>query len=206
MTIYSLYNVILPLFRRKRFQRFTKTFQPTNHMTILDVGGYPGNWSRETCPAQITILNLSFHGPYAGPFRLVTGNGCEMQFGDKSFDIGHSNSVIEHLHTFENQQKFAAEIRRVSRRLWVQTPARCFIIEPHLITPMIHYLPKSMQRYLLRYFTIWGLLTKPSKQQVQEFLSEVRLLNYREMQHLFPDCHIHRERFFGLTKAYVAIR
>jgi hypothetical protein len=35
---------------------------------------------------------------------------------------------------------------------------------------------------------------------------DIRLLTHREMQILFPDCVILRERFCGLTKSYIAAR
>jgi hypothetical protein len=207
MTIYSLYRVILPFFRRRRFRQFNRAFKPTANSTILDVGGFPADWPPERCSAKLTILNLRFHDyDYKGPHKLIKGDGCDLKFPDRCFDISYSNSVIEHLYNFENQEKFAAEIRRVGRGVWVQTPARWFIVEPHLITPVIHYLPKSWQRRLLRYFTIWGIMTKPNKAEVEEFLKEVRLLTLKEMKVLFPDCHILRERFLGMTKSYIAIR
>jgi hypothetical protein len=58
----------------------------------------------------------------------------------------------------------------------------------------------------VRNFTGWGLLTRPSPERVDGFLGELRLLGRAEMQALFPDCEIRRERFLGLTKAYVAVR
>ena len=36
--------------------------------------------------------------------------------------------------------------------------------------------------------------------------SDIRLLTYREMKQLFPDCLILKERVLGLTKSYVAVR
>ena len=103
-----------------------------------------------------------------------------------------SNSVIEHLSSFERQQAFASEARRVGRALWIQTPAKEFFIEPHLLAPFIHYFPVSFQRRLIRHFTIWGLVTKPSPAAIESFLQEVRLISFGEMQQLFPDCKIHR--------------
>jgi len=41
---------------------------------------------------------------------------------------------------------------------------------------------------------------------VEDFLNEVRLLKYREMQELFPDCEIYCEKAMGITKSYIAIR
>jgi hypothetical protein len=130
-----------------------------------------------------------------------------LPYEDGAFDLAISNLVIEHVGTWENQQRFAAEIRRVARRLWVQTPARAFLFEPHLITPVVvHWLLCGAQRRLLRNFTLWGLLTRPSHARVEEFLDEVRLLTYAEMRELFPDCEIRRERVLGWTKSYVAVR
>jgi len=137
---------------------------------------------------------------------LVLGDGCALPFADKSFDVLFSNSVIEHVGTWERQQAFAREARRVGRRLWVQTPAREFFIEPHLIAPVIHWLPHSWQRRLIRNFTVRGWLERPGPRDVEEFLAEVRLLTFAEMQSLFPDCTIMRERFLGLTKSYIAVR
>jgi hypothetical protein len=188
--------------------QFQASLAPRAETTIIDVGGYPSCWSAAICPARITLVNL--HIPEwldsNTCYPMIKGDGCNLQFSDESFDIGYSNSVIEHLSTFENQQKFAQEIRRVGKRIWVQTPARWFFVEPHLITPLIHYLPKKWQRGLLRHFTVWGWITKPSQKQVDEFLQEVRLLTYKEMQLLFPDCQIRRERFLGMTKSFIAIR
>jgi hypothetical protein len=37
-------------------------------------------------------------------------------------------------------------------------------------------------------------------------VDEIRLLNYREMVHLFPECEIYREKFLFFTKSYIAIK
>jgi hypothetical protein len=117
-----------------------------------------------------------------------------------------SNSVIEHLSSFDRQMAFACEARRVGRKLWIQTPAKEFFVEPHLLAPFVHFLPVSLQRRVIRRFTVWGIMTKPSPAQVEAFLQEVRLLSFAEMQQLFPDCEIRREVAFGFTKSYVAVR
>jgi hypothetical protein len=94
----------------------------------------------------------------------------------------------------------------VGRKLWVQTPARGFFIEPHLLAPFIHWLPIRWQRRLIRNFTPWGWFNRPTAVQVEDLLAEVRLLTRAEMEVLFPDCEILEEKFLGLTKSYVAVR
>lgn len=210
MNIHSIYGLFLPFFRRKRLRQFTERFHPGASTTMVDVGGYPWCWSPETCPAQITFLNLNYppglEATLPPGYRLIKGDGRRLPFDDGSFEIAYSNSVIEHLGTWEKQIEFAREISRVGRRLWVQTPARGFFIEPHLMAPLVHYFPKRWQRHLLRHFTVWGWVAKPSRREVDDFLAEVRLLSYSEMRQLFPDCQIHRERFLGLTKSYIALK
>lgn len=178
--------------------------------SLLDVGGYPWCWSGASLPpARITLLNTDEHAaPLArdAGFRFVGGDGCALPFAEHSFDVVFSNSVIEHVGTWERQQAFAAEARRVGRRLWVQTPAREFFIEPHLLAPFIHRLPRRWQRRLIRNFTLRGWFERPDAAAVDAFLAEVRLLTFAEMQQLFPDCTILRERFLGLTKSYIAVR
>jgi hypothetical protein len=155
---------------------------------------------------QPGCINLEPHPTQDARITSIKGDVLELTYPDRSFDIVFSNSLIEHLGNWENQQTFAREAARMAPKLWIQTPSRWFPIEPHLIAPLVHYLPKSFQRHLLRWGTVWGWLNKPNRQQVAEFLAEVRLLSYREMKLLFPECKIIKERFFGLTKSYIAVK
>jgi len=188
--------------------RFVETFQPTAETTVLDVGGTPYNWERIDARFSITLLNtepLEVDG-HDARYTLVRGSGAQLDYPDRSFDIAFSNSVIEHVGSLDAQRAFAKQLRRVGRQVWVQTPARSFFFEPHLLTPFIHFLPLSWQRRLVRNFTLWGWITRPSRASVDRMLGELRLLDYATFRALFPDCEIRRERFFGLTKAFVAVR
>lgn len=205
----KVYACIGRRFRARRAELFLKCFMPTRDTSILDVGGYPWQWEDIGCGSVVTILNpqvLASFVNFRSKYRIVVGDGTDLQYGPNQFDIVYSNSVIEHLGTLPRQQAFAREVRRVGRRLWIQTPARSFIIEPHLLTPVIHWLPRKLRKRLIRRGTIWGLMTNPTIKEVEDFLNEVRLLSFQEMTDLFPDCYIHRETFMGLTKSFIAIR
>ena len=51
----------------------------------------------------------------------VFADGTAMPFPDDSFDVVFLSSVLEHLHP-DRWQAYAAEIRRVANRYYVQTP------------------------------------------------------------------------------------
>lgn len=192
-------------------RRFYEIFRPAIGTRLLDIGGAPNTWIIESSYERfpVTMINLIYPDPNVildGRFTAVEGDAVALPFADGSFDIAFSNSVIEHVTTWERQKKFAAEARRVATGIWIQTPARSFPLEPHFLAPWFQYWPKRMQRRLARHFTLRGWITKPNDEQIDEMLGELRLLTYKEMRELFPDCRILRERVLGLTKSYVAVR
>lgn len=209
--IHRLWRLIFKTFRRKRFAIFLNRINPQSNERILDIGGYPATWEgHQGIASEIHIANIHSISPPENPgnFQFQVADGCSLPFADQSFDILFSNSVIEHVGDFERQKAFANEARRVGKKLWIQTPAREFWIEPHYMTPFIHWLPRSWQNRLMRNFTVWGWLTRPSQQQITDSLNEIKLLRHAEMRQLFPDCEIRREKvLFGLlTKSYIAVR
>jgi hypothetical protein len=190
-------------------EAFVDEFGPTGSSCILDVGGTETNWRFIDIPSRIVLLNLTV--PEGGDERAsniewVAGDGCDLQYDDDAFDICFSNSTIEHLHTYENQQRFAAEVRRVARSYYVQTPAKSFPFEPHWLGFFVHWLPRRWQPRVARWGTVYGLAVKPSPSEVDALVDEYRLLSYREMRALFPDGEIRRERFLLMPKSYVAVR
>jgi len=211
LTFRDLYVHVFLRFRRRRMQRFFAMFAPHPETQVLDIGGTPHTWNSESDTSQsggrpefpVTLINIRSIGPMNHHrFTFLQGDATRLPFADNTFDIAFSNSVIEHVGNWEQQQAFAREARRVARSLWIQTPARSFPIEAHLLAPYIQYLPKRVQHRLAPW-TPRGLL---QPEVIHEIVDEVRLLSYREFRHLFPDCRILRERLFGLTKSYVAVR
>lgn len=208
--IYQFYNCLQPGFRRKRVELFLKQFQPTAATRILDVGGFPADWEGVVpIESQITCVNPDQKPaaqPWPARYAEEIGDGCALRYPDASFDIGYSNSVIEHLTTWENQQKFAAEIRRAGRAVFLQTPNRWFPIEPHFVTAFVHFLPRGLARKLLPVLSFRGWFRRGDNINLRVLAAELRLLSHREMKILFPDCEIYREKWFGLTKSFMAVR
>ncbi len=211
MNIHKVYAVFMAYFRPRRIRAFRERFPEIDSgASVLDVGGSLG-WWKMVAPGNIrlTILNITpeeREEVESRGYRFVLGDGCSLPFADQEFDLVLSNSVIEHVGSFDDQRRFAHEVMRCGKRVYVQTPSKWFPVEPHLIAVGIHWLPFVVARSLVRWFSVWGWVTKPSQQQIDSFLSQTRLLNRREVGELFPICQIGTERFAGLTKSFLITR
>lgn len=211
--INSIRRQLFKLWRSKRFDLFLQLMGPSSSDILLDVGGLPYFWTSHAQPVQrIDTLNLhevpwSHKDAPDHEIQSLVGDGCALPMAPQTYDIGFSNSVIEHVGSWERQCRFASEIRRVAKALWVQTPAYECPIEPHYLTPLIHYLPSAIQKRLLRWCTVWGLIERPSREQIDFMVDTTRLLRKSEMRRLFPDCEIITERLLWvIPKSYIAIR
>lgn len=211
MDIKKLYAVIFRVTgtRKKRMKLFTEIMDPSADDEILDIGGTALNWQYLDIEPRVTLVNKNVkqdHNAFPDSMRLVEGDATALEFEDGHFDMAFSNSVIEHLYTRENQERFAREANRVASRVWVQTPAREFFLEPHLITPFVHWLPPSVRRKLYRNFTVWGLVNRPTVEAAHDLVDEIQLLRRGDMETLFPECEILVERWLGMPKSYIAYR
>lgn len=139
-------------FRQKRLRRFLamvdEIIAQKGNCRILDLGGklaywqalYP-LWHDRSC--HITLVNLVGEAVPEGQFTSISGDACDLdQFDNLTFDVVHSNSVIEHVGPWRDQCRMAREVRRLAHRYFVQTPNFWFPIEPHFRTPLIHWLPE----------------------------------------------------------------
>jgi len=192
----------------------------TGSITILDLGGTLAYWRRvgldflREVGARITIVNiqpreLSAEGTGVEGFAEVVGDACHLDdFADDSFELVHSNSVVEHVLTWSNMKAFAAETRRVGKNYYVQTPYFWFPIDPHFYrVPMFHWLPRPVRARLLNRFPI-AYVGKviPDVDLAFQAIERTQLLDARQFRFLFPDAAISFERFVGLPKSLIAIR
>jgi Methyltransferase domain len=206
MNLHEFYRPILTHFRTRRMAEFSRLFAVDKRTRIVDVGGYEFNWTLIKQVPAVLMINLEDEEWQRGRFRKQRGDGRALELEDDSFDIAFSNSVIEHVGEWADQVAFAREIRRVAPSYYVQTPNRHFFFEPHLLAPFVHFLPRPVLRRIVRYGTGWGLITRPTQEQVDKFLRGIRLLTRAEMKRLFPDADIIEEKVLGLTKSLIAVR
>jgi SAM-dependent methyltransferase len=180
-------------------------------MRVLDVGGTLDIWRLAPVTPRLVLLNQArARNEIGAGAAVVLGDGGSLPFADQSFDLVFSNSVIEHVGDRAQQARFAAEITRVGRRYWVQTPNRYFPIEHHLWTPFVHWVPRRWQARIVKRFSIWNLLTRHDAAQrefyLKHYLDSIRLLSASDLQALFPGATILRERTLGWTKSLIAVK
>lgn len=203
-------------FRRRRNQVLARHFPSLAEFTVCDLGGSRHFWLSvpdEITPKRVEILNIDQAaideaGVGEGSidterFCVELYDGAHIERDDAFYDLLLSNSVIEHVPP-DQREDLAREMRRVSERLFVQTPAKGFIVDPHFIMPLVHWVPRPIGLWMAR-VSPWRILSRSSLETTRRYFGGTRLLTKREVQRLFPDATIHVERVLGLPKSYVAI-
>lgn len=181
---------------------------------VIDIGGTARYWGLvpqdllDRWAVTITVVNLpgSALPPDDGRFRFVCADGCDLSaFADQSFDIAHSNSVIEHVGDWSRMKAFAAETRRVARRFFVQTPNYWFPVEPHCMMPFVHWLPKPLRLWGVMHLRLGQWPRADSVDAGMRAVESARLLSRKMLAALFPEATLLNERLYLLPKSYTAV-
>ncbi len=196
-------------FRNKRFgffeERLNKMDKPVR---IIDVGGTENFWInrgfQNRDDIEITLVNLDVYPTQYPQFKSVAGDATNLkEYEDNSFDLAFSNSVIEHLYTYESQVKMAKELVRVGKYHFVQTPNKYFFMEPHYLMPYFQFYPRGLAFSILTK-TKLSRGRKWTEKFANQYLDEIRLISHSEMKVLFPDSKIYYEKFLGMNKSFTS--
>lgn len=209
--LHAVERPLLAYFRKQRLESLYGLLRLNSSSKVLDLGGTLFFWElareRGFALPKITIVNLDKpRQPVPSYAEWIVADATKLSFPDHYFDVVFCNSLIEHLGTRESQKRLATEIQRLAPRYFVQTPNRHFFLEPHLLTPFVHWLPATLRAKMIRNFTLWGLLTRPSHAQCESLVNEICLLDPKEMRDLFSNGEIHVEKFIGMPKSVIAIK
>lgn len=195
--------------RGQRFAMFESLVeQLPKPIKIIDIGGTLSYWHQRgwvgKVGVEITIVNLGAQGSVYENIIVKDGNALDLsEYSDGAFDIAYSNSVIEHLFSFENQMKMAAEVKRVAKAYWVQTPNYWFPIEPHFLVPGWQWLPRFVRVALIMRFRCGWRGPIEDRKLAEHLVDEVRLMDSAELLSLFPNATLWKEKFLGFTKSIV---
>jgi hypothetical protein len=191
------------------------THNNLKEIKIADIGGDRIYWKIfpfERFPEvqfKIELINilpkkLHFTEDYNPPnveFIPVICDCTNLTMADKSYHLCHSNSVIEHVGSWENVKKTVAEAQRVAQYVYHQTPNFWFPYEPHYRMVFVHWLPRPM---LTTYITKFSNLRHKEYDAAKAQQDEICTLTRRDMKRLFPDHDLINERYL-LVKSFMAI-
>jgi hypothetical protein len=179
---------------------------------ILDVGGTASYWEvlgqgLDWSKLKICLVNLTSETTSSSRITTLTGDARNLnQFEDLSFDIVHSNSVVEHVGRWDDMASMAREVRRLAPRYFVQTPYFWFPIEPHARFPLLHWMPESWRYRILMKRNCGFWKRQLDVGSATRAIQSAILLDKQQFGYLFPDARILPEKFLGLTKSLIAIR
>jgi len=186
-----LARLVSPLAERARARRHARFFplaQLPAAARVLDVGcGQLGLRALEP-GLDITGVDLFDRPAYPGPFVRADAS-AGLPFASDQFDLVYCSSVIEHVPP-PRRAAFAAELRRVGRGWFVQTPAFSFPLEPHSLLPAAHWLPQRARRLYWRLGAAGGW-------------EEISMLRRAEVEELFGPAL--PERVGPLVKSWVCV-
>jgi hypothetical protein len=202
--------------RTRRFEAFAHLVNalPVQHvrpLRILDIGGTNSFWEQRGWAGHqdihVVLVNLEAEPQIHENIEPRAGDATDLsEFDDGAFDVAFSNSVIEHLATFERQAAMASEVRRLAPVYWIQTPNFWFPVEPHFLTPAWHWLPASVRIALLQRRR-WGWRGPcPDPDDARAMVEEIRLMRRPELSRLFPEAILREERIGPFVKSFVAVR
>ena len=209
--------------KRKRVDHFVRRLDLGPDDRILDLGSEAGSYLARfyPYPENIVLADLSEEPMRAGVERyglrgyVVIPEDGPLPIGDGEYAAVWCNSAIEHVtvpsdqlltvgdrqfraRAERHQEQFAAEIRRIGRGYFVQTPYRHLPIEAHSWLPGVQYLRQEHRLTLARGLNrIW----------VKQWWPNFHLFDKKRFRRLFPDATAFEvERVLGLPKSLIAIR
>ncbi len=148
--------------RARKYRYFENSVRFTSETTVLDAGfsneegDFPSmNYLEKhyPYPQRITALGINGKDVFCRNYpqvRAVLYDGTDFPFGDKEFDIGWSNAVIEHVAGGAGAQlHFLNELLRTCKVVCFTTPNRWFPVELHTQLPFLHWLPQRVYDRIL---------------------------------------------------------
>lgn len=150
--------------RTEQFKEFTRLLKPDRKTKILDIGVSSddtfvnSNMFEKLYPhlEKVTLATIEKADKIRKLFPkskvVKISPGKELPFKDESFDIVTAWATLEHVGGFDEQKFFLKELKRVGGDIFLTTPYRGCVYEPHSGFFFLHWLP-------LKYFRIICKLT-----------------------------------------------
>jgi hypothetical protein len=136
--------------RDRIYDDFIRYCRPAPQDAILDIGvsdviNDAANMLERKYPhpERITALGLGAGDDFRAAFpqtvyaRIAPNE--RLPYDDRTFAIGATNAVLEHVGSARNQAFFVRELLRVAGKVFVSVPNRYFPVEHHTAIPLLHF-------------------------------------------------------------------
>ena len=181
--------------RIKIDQIIKKNLLIRSNTSILDIGTAPSKEKHENVFVQnsqwkenVTVLSNVDCNVLKEKFpniKVIIEDGINSSLFDNSFDLVHSSATIEHVGSEQNQINFLKECIRISKKsVVITTPNKNFFIDFHSKIPLIHLLPKSLHRKILKlmgdnFFSLEENLNLLSSKDFENFCKILNITKYK---------------------------
>ena len=182
--------------REKILKIFFNEINFSDEKILLDVGTTANTDKNHNLILQKTLNNKNItclsnqncsllKNEYPNIKNFITGDGCDNQLDDSTYDIVYSNATIEHVGSYNNQKLFISECVRVAKKnIFITTPNRYFPLDFHTKIPFIHMLPKIIHRKILNlfgysFFAKEENLNLLSKNDLIDHCKKLKIKNYK---------------------------
>ncbi len=194
--------------RRRIFDYFVESVQPTAEMQVMDLGPTPymSEADKHLAPGQAPDTNyFEFYYPHRSQITAVSIEDLSplqqvfpglktrriapgpLPFKDNEFDVLFCSAVLEHVGDRDAQRAFVSECVRVAKVFFITTPNRWFPVDAHTVLPVLHWLPQRWHQAALRVL----------KREFWADINNLNLLSSRETRALFPThCTVQVKNFY----------
>lgn len=144
--------------RINQYNLFKKLLKPSARTRVLDIGVTSDETFKDSnlfeklypYKERLTLLTIENVKKIQQIFPKATvvkiEPGHKLPFKDKEFDIATSWATLEHVGDYKDQRFFLSELIRMGKKIFITTPYRGCIYEPHTGFFFVHWLPLSTFR------------------------------------------------------------
>lgn len=195
--------------RNSQFKKFKEINRPNSNSKILDVGVTSDETFKDSnlfeklyrWPEKLTVVTIESSKklkrmyPKIKIVKIIPSE--KLPFRTKSFDVVVSWATLEHVGGYKKQQDFLNELLRVGKKIFLTTPDRSAIYEPHTGFLFLHWIPLKWFRAICRLFNI----TFWSK---EENLNPLWLSDIQRMK-LTRCVKVEKNKLFNLFSSHIII-
>ncbi len=195
--------------RSDQYGLFKKLMKPNKNSKTLDIGATSDETLKDSnmfeklyeYSKKLTVATIEDIVKFRKLYPLLKSikiyPGKKLPFNNKSFDISTSWATVEHVGGYKSQEDFINEMLRIGKKIFLTTPYRGCIYEPHTGLFFLHWLP-------LRFFRKICKLLNKDFWSVEENLNPLYVSDVAKMK-LKKKVKIHIYKTFGLIPTHLVI-